>query len=206
MWKPCWTWMAQGLCRHFLPDVSFCTEIVIWLLLDIWMKHRQKSTVLTKKEVSYRLLIFRKSILFMQTNWNLKKMLVRSSFLGKIKKQFFGENQKTVTKTRFVEFSFLKSGYFNGLAKILVFGGEQSFLNRDLSVKFMFSKKATKMDEIFTVDLRVITYLLSNCRWRSCQFCGLLKKRKPCLPFYQIIWMKISHDNNYVHCRLDTAV
>ena len=30
---------------------------------------------------------------------------------------------------------------------------EQSFLNRDLSVKFMFSKKATKMDEIFTVDL-----------------------------------------------------
>ena len=78
---------------------------------------------------------------------------------------------------------------------------EQSFLNRDLSVKFMFSKKATKMDEIFTVDLRVITYLLSNCRWRSCQFCGLLKKRKPCLPFYQIIWMKISHDNNYVQAR-----
>ena len=35
---------------------------------------------------------------------------------------------------------------------------EQSFLNRYLSVKFMFSKKATKMDEIFTVDLTVITY------------------------------------------------
>ena len=44
-------------------------------------------------------------------------------------------------------------------------------------VKFMFSKKATKINKIFTVDLTVTTY---------CQidgedfviFCGLLRKRE----------------------------
>ena len=102
MWKPCWTWMAQGPCRHFLPDVSFCPEIVIWLLLDIWMKHRQKSTVLTKKEVSYRLIIFRKSILFMQTNCDLRKMLIGNSFfLKKVKKS------RTATKTQLFSGIFL---------------------------------------------------------------------------------------------------
>ena len=43
---------------------------------------------------------------------------------------------------------------------------EQSFLNRDLSVKFMFSKKATKMDEIFTVDLTVSTYRQIDCEYQ----------------------------------------
>ena len=34
----------------------------------------------------------------------------------------------------------------------------------------MFSKKATKIDRIFTVNLTVTTYVLSNLRWRFCQF------------------------------------
>jgi hypothetical protein len=36
-------------------------------------------------------------------------------------------------------------------------------------VKFMFSKKTTKIDEIFTIDLTLI-YIPSNRWWRFCQF------------------------------------
>ena len=44
-------------------------------------------------------------------------------------------------------------------------------------LKFMFSKKATKIDKIFTVDLTVTTY----CQIDSedfVNFCGLLRKRE----------------------------
>ena len=44
-------------------------------------------------------------------------------------------------------------------------------------LKFMFSKKATKIYEIFTVDLTVTTY----CQIDSedfVNFCGLLRKRE----------------------------
>ena len=47
--------------------------------------------------------------------------------------------------------------------------------SRDL--KFMFSKKATKIDKIFTVDLTVTTY----CQIYGedfVNFCGLLRKRE----------------------------
>ena len=37
-------------------------------------------------------------------------------------------------------------------------------------IQFMFSKKVPKIDEIFTVDLTITTYILSNWRWRFCQF------------------------------------
>ena len=42
-------------------------------------------------------------------------------------------------------------------------------------IKFMFSKKATKMDEIFTVDLTVTTYGQIQDFFN---FCGLLRKRE----------------------------
>ena len=45
------------------------------------------------------------------------------------------------------------------------------------SVNFMFSKKATKIDEIFTVDLT----LCSKCQINGedfVNFCGLLRKHK----------------------------
>ena len=44
-------------------------------------------------------------------------------------------------------------------------------------LKFMFSKKATKIDEIFTVDLTLTTY----CQIDSedfVNFCGLFRKRE----------------------------
>ena len=69
-----------------------------------------------------------------------------------------------------MEFSFLKSGHFFGLVKFWLM--EQSFLNRDLSVKFMFSKKDTKMDEIFTVDLTVITYCQIEASSENVNFKG----------------------------------
>ena len=47
-------------------------------------------------------------------------------------------------------------------------------------LKFMFSKRATKIDEIFTVDLT----LRSKCQidGEDCvNFCGLLRKHQPSL-------------------------
>ena len=42
---------------------------------------------------------------------------------------------------------------------------------------FMFSKKATKIDEIFTIDTTVITYCQID--GEDCvNFCGLLRKRE----------------------------
>ena len=46
-------------------------------------------------------------------------------------------------------------------------------------VKFMFSKKATKINEIFTVDLTVTTYCPIDGK-DFVNFCGLLRKRKLC--------------------------
>ena len=42
------------------------------------------------------------------------------------------------------------------------------------SVKFIFSKKATKIDQIFTVDLT----LSSKCGENFVNFCGLLRKQE----------------------------
>ena len=42
---------------------------------------------------------------------------------------------------------------------------------------FMFSKKATKIDQIFTVDLTVTTYCPIDGK-DFVNFCGLLKKRE----------------------------
>ena len=44
-------------------------------------------------------------------------------------------------------------------------------------VKFMFSKKATKIDEIFTVDLTVTTYCQIDGE-DFVNFCGFLRKRE----------------------------
>ena len=44
-------------------------------------------------------------------------------------------------------------------------------------IKFMFSKKATKIDEIFTVDLTVTTYCQIDDE-DFVKFCGLLRKRE----------------------------
>ena len=44
-------------------------------------------------------------------------------------------------------------------------------------LKFMFSKKATKIDEIFTVDLTVTTYCQIDGE-DFFNFCGLLRKRE----------------------------
>ena len=38
-----------------------------------------------------------------------------------------------------------------------------------LHIKFVFSKKATKFDEILTGDLTLTIYITSNWRWRFCQ-------------------------------------
>ena len=43
------------------------------------------------------------------------------------------------------------------------------------SVKFMFSKKATKIDKIFAVDLMVTTYCQIDSE-NFVNFCGLLRK------------------------------
>ena len=44
-------------------------------------------------------------------------------------------------------------------------------------VKFMFSKKATNIDKIFTVDLTVTTYCQIDGQ-DYFNFCGLLRKRE----------------------------
>ena len=44
-------------------------------------------------------------------------------------------------------------------------------------VKFMFSKKATKIDKIFNVDLTLTTKCQINGE-DFVQFCGLLRKHK----------------------------
>ena len=44
-------------------------------------------------------------------------------------------------------------------------------------IKFMFSKKATKIDKIFTVDLMVTTYCQIDGE-DFVNFCGLLRKRE----------------------------
>ena len=44
-------------------------------------------------------------------------------------------------------------------------------------LKFMFSKKAAKIDEIFTVDLQVTSYCQID-REDFVNFCGLLRKRE----------------------------
>ena len=44
-------------------------------------------------------------------------------------------------------------------------------------IKFMFSKKATKIDEIFTVDLTVTTYCQIDGE-DFVHFCGPLRKRE----------------------------
>ena len=54
---------------------------------------------------------------------------------------------------------------------------ELESVNSILSVKFMFSKKATKIDEIFTVDLT----LCSKCQIDGedfVDFCDLLRKHE----------------------------
>ena len=43
------------------------------------------------------------------------------------------------------------------------------------TIKFMFSKKATKIDKIFTVDLTVTTYCQIDGE-DFVNFCGLLRK------------------------------
>ena len=52
-----------------------------------------------------------------------------------------------------------------------------TFLERIGCVKFMLSKKATKIDEIFTVDLTVTTYCQINGE-DFVNFCGLLRKHE----------------------------
>ena len=47
----------------------------------------------------------------------------------------------------------------------------------NLLLKFMFSKKATKIDEIFSVDLTVTTYCQIDGE-DFVNFCGLLRKRE----------------------------
>ena len=45
-------------------------------------------------------------------------------------------------------------------------------------LKFMFYKKATKIDKIFTSNLMFTWWQVSNQWWRFCQFCGLLRKHE----------------------------
>ena len=47
----------------------------------------------------------------------------------------------------------------------------------NLLLKFMFSKKATKIDEIFSVDLTVTTYCQIDGE-DFVNFCDLLRKRE----------------------------
>ena len=62
-------------------------------------------------------------------------------------------------------------------------------------VKFVFSKKATKIDEIFTADLTLTTYIMSNRRWRFRHFCGFLRKHE--------LYEKMSYLGNSVSFFLD---
>ena len=53
----------------------------------------------------------------------------------------------------------------------------KKFKNHARYVKFMFSKKATKIDKIFTIDLTVTTYCQIDGE-DFVNFCGLLRKRE----------------------------
>ena len=46
-----------------------------------------------------------------------------------------------------------------------------------MPLKFMFSKKATKINEVFTVDLTVTTYCQIDGEY-FVNFCGLLRKHE----------------------------
>ena len=59
----------------------------------------------------------------------------------------------------------------------MIYKATHTLIGLLLFVKFIFSKKATKIDEIFTVNLMVITY----CQIDSedfVNFCGPLRKRE----------------------------
>ena len=59
-----------------------------------------------------------------------------------------------------------------------------NILNLIKLLKFMFSKKATKIDEIFTIDFTVTTYRQIDGE-DFFNFCGLLRKFElylPCVP------------------------
>ena len=60
---------------------------------------------------------------------------------------------------------------------------EQQRISKALALKFMFSKKATKIDKIFTLDLT----LCSKCQIDGEDFfnlCGLLRKHELYFPTY----------------------
>ena len=62
-----------------------------------------------------------------------------------------------------------------------VWSGSKSVVTLDQNfdpslLKFVFSKKATKIDEIFNVDLTVTTYCQIDGE-HFVNFCGLLRKR-----------------------------
>ena len=59
-------------------------------------------------------------------------------------------------------------------------------------IKFMFSKKATKMDKIFTANLMVATYYQIDSE-DFFNFCGLLSKRK----LYQNKWKSVLEVPNF---------
>ena len=54
-------------------------------------------------------------------------------------------------------------------------GGTYNTLQENMFVKFVFSKKATKFDKIFTVDLTHTTYCQIDGE-DFVNFCGLLRK------------------------------
>ena len=56
------------------------------------------------------------------------------------------------------------------------------------NVKFMFSKKATKIDEIFTVDLTDTTYCQIDGE-DFVNFCGLLRKRTKALSLNYLLYI-----------------
>ena len=53
----------------------------------------------------------------------------------------------------------------------------QNWMEEFLNLKFMFSKKATSIDKIFSVDLTVTTYCQIDGE-DFVNFCGLLRKRE----------------------------
>ena len=65
--------------------------------------------------------------------------------------------------------------YFNENYSIYIF--LEYFEKSVFLLNFMFSKKATKIDEIFTVDLTVTTYCQIDGE-DFVNFCGLLRKRE----------------------------
>ena len=61
-------------------------------------------------------------------------------------------------------------------------------------IKFMFSKKATKIDEIFTVNLTVTTYCQIDGE-DFINFCGLLRKQEL---YGNRIYLNIVNSNQFV--------